>query len=490
MKQLTPIELGLRSNQARDTAVGSATFVNCYAEDVGPDSKAPNPIYACDGWSAFSTLTSGGVVRGMINLNDSLLWVMSGGNLYSVTTGGTATNRASVATTGYAYFARNRASTPDIAMVTSDSYTRLISGTTVTTPSYHSDVGQSLFNSVCSLDGFFIFTKSNGEFYISGIDVTTVDALDFAPALGAASSEKDRTTGLVRGLVRGRDLVLAGASGMSFWQNTGNADFPFQRVHVATFGTYCGPAMVPLVGVTDTAMTDTLIWPATGPDGGYIGIMMMMGYDAKKISTWEIDNAIRTATKANIRAYAYQSQGNTFYTITDATNWTYEYNCRTGYWHQRKGSSLNFASTVDACTFNGATIFGDYTAGALYQQNTSVTPGASTTISLQHSKDNGTTYTTARTKTVGTSSARTTRTKFNRIGQSKQDGFQFKITINAAYVEGGNDIAATIIPPAVHATPMPIVCHALYVDAIPGVSATANQKGAIALHADIEKVQA
>jgi hypothetical protein len=101
---------------------------------------------------------------------------------------------------------------------------------------------------------------------------------------------------------------------------------------------------------------------------------MLMGYDAKKISTWEVDNAIRTATRANIRAYSYPSQGNTFYAITDGANWTYEFNCRTSFWHQRKGYGLNFARTVEACVFNNGIILGDYTSGLLYQQSTSATP--------------------------------------------------------------------------------------------------------------------
>lgn len=486
----TPINLGLRSNKARDTAVGSASFVNCYAEQIGDDAKTPNPIYACDGWASFSTLTSGGVVRGMINLNDSLLWVMSGGNLYSVTTGGTSTNRGAISTTGVAYFARNRAATPDIMMVTSDNLVRRISGTTVTTPSYDASIGASLFNSVCELDGFFVFTKSNGEWYISGIDVTTIDPLDFAPALGAAASEKDKRTGLVRGVTRGRDLVLAGEAGMSFWQNTGATDFPFQRVHIASFGTYSGPCMVPVVAVTDGTMTDTIVWPATGADGGYIGVMMMSGYDAAKVSTWEVDNAIRTATRANLRAYAYQSQGVTFYAITDGASWTYEMNCRTRNWHQRKSSGLEFARPVAATTFNGSTIFGDYTSGLLYQQSTSGVPASASLVSVELSRDNGTTWEAARTKSIGGSSARATRTKFNRFGRSKQDGFQFRIKVTNAIVEGANSVDMTIVPPAVHATPFPIICHALYVDAIPGVSATASQKGAIGLGADIEKVEA
>lgn len=479
----TPIQLPLRTNQARDTAAGSAKLVNCYSTPIGEDSKAASPVYACDGWSSFSTLTSGGVTRGMINLNDSLLWVMSGGNLYSVTTGGTATNRASVATSGTAYFARNRAATPDIMMVTSDGLTRTISGTTVTTPSYHADIDSNLFNSVCQHDGYFVITKSDGEFYITGIDNVAIDALDFAKASTYAD-------GLVRGLPRGRDIALAGSSSIEFWQNTGNADFPYQRVHVANFGTYAAPAMVNVVAVVDSAMVDTIIWPATDPAGGFAGVFMLGGYDARKISNWEVDNAIRTATKSAIRAYAYPSQGDTFYCITDAATFSYEFNCRTGAWHQRKGSGLNFAQTVDACVFNNSVIFGDYTSGLLYQQSTAGVPGSASLVSLRTSKNNGTTWTTARTKAVGTSSNRAQRAKFTALGQSREDGFQLELKITNAYVEGSNAIDATVIPPAVHATPFPIQMHALYVDHIPGVSGTANQKGMLQLGVDITKVGA
>lgn len=480
---LQPVQLALRSNVARDAAVGPATLINCYADSVGPDAMSPNPIYACDGFASFATLTSGGVVRGMLNLDDSLLWVMSGGNLYSVTTGGTATNRASVATSGYAYFARNRATTPDIAMVTSDNLTRLISGTTVTTPSYAAGVGQSLFNSVCGIAGYFVFTKSNGEFYISGIDATTVDVTDFATA-------QNNADGLLRGVVRGRDLVLFGPRSCEFWQNTGAADFPFQPVHQASFGLYNGPGAVAMVAMTEGALTDTVIWPATGPDGGYVGVCQMAGYEARKVSTWEVDNAIKGATKANVRAYTYPSQGNTFYAITDGSSFTYEYNPRTSFWHRRKSSGLAFERISDAAVFNNLTIFGDYTAGALFQQSTAGVPAAASLASVRVSRDNGTTWSTARTKTIGASGARTTRTKFNRFGQSQEDGFQIELAITNALVENGTAIDMTIIPPTLHAFPRPIALHSLYVNAIPGASQTANAKGAIALMVDFETVGA
>lgn len=480
---LVPIQLAKRTNVGRNSAVSNVQLINCYTDEIGQDAKEASPVYPCDGWASFSTLTSGGITRGMLNLDDSLLWVMSGGNLYSVTTGGTATNRAAVATSGVAYFARNRATTPGIMMVTSDNITRTISGTTVTTPSYDVAIGSGLFNSVCCMDGYFVITKSNGEFYISGLDAVTIDALDFAKASTVAD-------GLSRGIVRGRDLVLMGDRSTEFWQNTGQADFPFQRVHVANYGLYAGPAAVATMAVIDTSLGETIIFPATGPDGGYVGMVMLGGYDAKRISHWEVDNAIRTATKANLRAYAYPSQGNTFYAITDGANWTYEFNARTGYWHRRKGSGLAFAQTIDATVFNGAVILGDYTSGLLYQQSTSATPAGTSNVSVRVSRDNGDTWTSARTKSVGTSSERKKRTKFTRFGQSKEDGFQIEVKIASAYVEGANDIDMTIIPAPVHAQPHPIQMHTLYVDAVPGVSGTANTRGVITMHADISKVGA
>jgi len=481
MANPTPISLGLRSNQARDVAAGSAKLVNCYADDIGEDAKFRHPLYACDGWASYSTLTAGGTTRGMINIDDTRLWVMSGGNLYSVTTDGTATNRGSVSTSGYAYFARNRAATPDVFMVTSDAVLRKMSGTTVSTPSFAAEFGASLFNSVVGHSGYFVITKSNGEFYISGIDATTFDVVDFSTA-------QNNADGLTRGMARGRDLVLFGPRSCEFWQNTGNADFPYQPIHMANYGLYAGPAAVSLVADGDSGLTDQIIWPATGPDGGYIGVCQLSGYEARKISTWEVDNAIRTATKSTLKAYSYPSQGFTFYAITNGSSWTYEFNTRTGFWHQRKSSGLGFSRVYDACVYNGQVIFGDYTSGLLYQLSTSATPASASLVSLRFSRDNGTTWSTARTKAIGASGNRTTRAKFNRFGQSKEDGFQLEISVTNALVEGSNALDMTVIPPAVHAWPNPIVLNTVFVDSIPGVSGTASQKGALALAVDHRKV--
>jgi hypothetical protein len=478
---LTPIDLGRRSNRARDVAAGCARFVNCYVEDIGQDGKVPYPVFACDGLAAFSTLSGGGKANGMLNLDNSLLWLHANDALWSVTTGGVATSRGAMTSSAHVYFARNRATTPDVVAVSADGVTRTISGTTVSTPSYHVDVGASLFNSVCQVDGYFVFTKSNGEFYISGIDATTIDPLDFANA-------QHNADGLLRGMVRGRDLMLCGSRSIEWWQNTGLADFPFQRATVQNFGTYAAPAMSNVFMGGEVG--DTIIWPATGSDGGYVGVMLLQGYGAQKISTTEVDRAIEAATAANLRSYTYSTQGQTFYAVTDGATFTYEFNAKTGLWHERRGNGLAFAQCADAVEFAGGVVLADYASGTLYSLSDSQTPSAASAVEVRVSRDNGTTWTTARSKSIGTSSARSARTKFNRFGQSKEDGFQVELTLTNAIVEAGANVSATVVLPAVHATPYPVVINTLYVDAIPGVSGTANVKGFLGVSADIDRVRA
>lgn len=478
----TSVTLASRSNEARDTAAGSAKLVNCYVEMLGTDSKAETAVYACDGFSAFSTLTSGGVTRGMYVLEDTpLLWTVSGDNLYSVDTGGTSTNRESTLGLGaseVAYFARNTAATPDIMMVTSGGTYRSISGTTVSTPTYAAGIGAGTFNSVVGHENYFIFTKPNGEYYVSGVNLTTIDELDFDPG----------PAGLMRALVRGRDLVLMGTDSTEFLVNTGGADFPYQLQHKTNFGLYAAPCAQTVAASMEGGIADTIIWPATGPDGGYIGVFLLAGYDGRKISNHQVDAAVQTATRANLRAYHYTSNGHSFYAITDGATFTHELNTTTLRWNERTSSGLAFATTIAAAEFNAGVVFGDYNAGALYQSTTAQTPAAGSTVTVETSRDNGSTWATARTQTLGTS--RTARTKFNSFGQSFEDGFQVRIKITSAYVENGNDIDITMIPPTIHATPFPVQLHTLYVDAIPGVGAGALQRGLIQIGADVERVRA
>ena len=325
---ITPVSLGLRSNADRSAESGAGRLINCYAEDMGEDALHRYPVYACDGFSSFATLTGtgNGVVRGGINFDDATLYLVTGTRINRVSSGGTATDMGALATSGYAYFARNvKSPNAQIGLVTSDGLFRIIENNSVSTPTLDGSIPSSTFNSIMEIDGYFLITCSGGDFYITSIDEgTTIDALDFA----SASANSD---GLLRGVKRGVEAVLLGPRSTEFWRNTRAADFPFERVHAALFGCYSAASAATVSAVIDGKTVDAVIMAATNVDGAYIGVMLVPGYDATKISTEALDRKIRDeTTPSSIRAFTHTRNGTTFYTIGTST-WTWEYNCRTGF---------------------------------------------------------------------------------------------------------------------------------------------------------------
>lgn len=478
---IMPISLGLRSNPNRNDT--QATLINCYAEDLGEDNEARWALYACDSLSSFSTLTGSGagIVKGMLNFDDSTLYVVTGQRINRVDTSGTATDMGALATSGYAYMARNRKDpNAQIGIVTSDGLFRIIESNAVSTPSVDPDI--PTFNSLCAIDGYFVFTAANGEWFVSSIDEgATIDELDFAQA-------QSNPDGITRGIVRGRDVLICGPRSIEVYQNTGAADFPFERVTSLNIGLAYAPAIVNLAAVVDSGTQDVVIFPGNNADGSYAGVMMLEGYQARTISPSALDRAIRDETDTStIRAFTYARGGHVFYCITGST-FSWEYNASTGFWHQRKSSGLSRWKVVDAVAFAGKTIFADYNTAALHQATHSAVPASASTIALRHSNNGGSTWKGPRTKAVGTD--RTQRVRWHQVGQSREDGKVFEFTFSNALVEGSTGTDAVVIPPPVHAFPRRMEFNAVYVNITSGVSQTANPKGFYNLAVDAVALEA
>lgn len=478
---IQPISLGLRSNPDRSFDDGAARLINCYADDMGPDAKQQYPIYACDGYTSFSTLTGtgAGVVRGMLNFDDATLYCVTGTRINRVNSSGTATDMAALATSGYAYFARNNAATPNIMLVTSDALIRTITSNAVSTPTLDPSIPTTEFNSVTALDGYFIITCSSGDFYITAIDALTVDALDFA----AASTNSDS---LLRGIRRGTELVLLGSRSTEFWRNTGAVDFPFERVHATNFGCYAAPSAVSVSAVVDQTAQDAVIYAGTNTDGALIGVLLVAGYEGRKISPAGLDRALRDEpTLSSIRAFIHTRQETTFYTIT-GSSFTWEYNLRTGFWHERTSSGLDIWNVVDAIQFAGKTLYASYNAATLFQASSAITPASASEVTLRQSLNGGTTWHTTRTKAIGGAGSERTRLRFNRLGIAREDGRTLEFKMTNAVIENSVANSITVVPPAVHAFPNRTLCHAAFVDVTSGASLTSKAKGFLNLAVDIQ----
>ncbi|MBX9659080.1 MAG: packaged DNA stabilization protein gp10 [Nitrospiraceae bacterium] len=478
---LTPISLGLRSNPGRSGADGAARIINGYAENAGDEGKLKYPVYAMEGYTSFATPASGGLTRALLSYNSTTLYGVTGQRIFRCNTSGTCTDMAAFATSGTVTIARNR-KTPDaqIAIVSSDGLFRIIdtSNNSISSPT---PPDGAVFTSVCQIDGYFVFTLANGEWYISEIDGSAIDTLDFAKA-------ESNPDGLVVCKTRGSDLVLLGEHTTEFWTNTGNTDFPFERAASASFGCYAAGSAVEIV-MDGSDSTDSVIFAATNQDGAYIGIRALNGYQASKISTHAVDRAVQAeTTPANLRACTWSINGHTFYAIS-GTSFTWVYDTTTQLWHERESSALSRWRISDAVQFGNKLIIGDYSSGVLYQMTTSATVAADSVVNMYHSNDNGSTFVGPRAKTIGQSSSLKQRFKWNRIGQSKEDGKVFKLVITNAVSENGTGLPMTIIPPHVHAYPNPMRFDTLFADVVPGSSQSTRSKAVTGLAVDVYAVK-
>jgi hypothetical protein len=106
-------------------------------------------------------------------------------------------------------------------------------------------------------------------------------------------------------------------------------------------------------------------------------------------------------------------------------------------------------------------------------------------LTLRHSNNNANSWLVTRTaKTISGSGNLTQRIKFNRLGQSKEDGKVFNIVITRAVMEDTVANSMTIQPPAAHAWPRRMRFFKLHIDVVPGSSQTSTTKAVTGLAVD------
>lgn len=475
MLDWTPIALATGSNPGRDKQAGDARLINCYVENAGEDGVARLPVYACEGFDLFKTLaTSGtGAPRAALALSDNALYVVSGTRLVKIAADGTETAiSGTLQSTGNVTMVRNRKEpNAQIAIAISGTPGQLWFCESDTLTQFNlSTLATGNLVSVASLDGYVIPLFDNGEFFTSGIDASTIDSLDFAKAESSPDSG-------VASKVKGREYVAFGTQSTEFWQNTGASDFPLERSSSSGFGCYATGSAVNVLHVGDGSVVDTIAFCATNDQGAYAGVCLIEGYSARKISTTEVDRMIEAETdKTAIKAFSYAINGHTFYVLSTSTA-TKSYDIATGAWHDRKSSGLEFWRVASAVSFGTKVIVGDYTLGKLYRLSGSVYSSTASTLTLKHSNTNGDAWNATRTASIGGSSARMTAVKFNRLGQSKEDGKLFQLTLSNAISEDGTGVDMVIQPPTVTAWPKRVRFYGARINLISGASQNATPKG-------------
>lgn len=213
------------------------------------------------------------------------------------------------------------------------------------------------------IDGYFVLTEGGtNKFRVSDLAGLNIDALSFASAEG----DPDLLLALIK---CDRNLWLFGEKTTEVFVNTGNSDFPFERVS----GGYIEQGI--LAAHSCAKINNTVIWLGRNETGQGI-IYASTGLAPQRISTHAIETAIAgytAASRSGATAFTYQSLGHSFYVINfDEATWVYDFS--TGLWHERAYLSggdfeRHRAGAYAFDSAHGYHLVGDYENNKLYRLN-------------------------------------------------------------------------------------------------------------------------
>ena len=354
MGKPVPISLGTKSNPSRLSKQASdARLINCYAEPLGDEGKTQWAITAAPGLANFGTAL-GDSIRAMLVVG-SYLYVVAGFQVFKVDSSGVSTSLGGFATSGAVYMRHGRTIPVQIALVAQGLYYVIQSD--VLTQITDSDLPPP--TGLGYLDGYGVLTTTQSRFFLTGLDdFTTIDPLDVAEVQAVPDA-------IIAVHELGREVIFFCESHTEWWQDTGNADFPFERSQSVDIGW--------LSVAADAIVSFDL------PDGSGLVIIgvcsdhsvrMLRGYGAQVISTPEIENLIRLLDEAGnasqLTATSWSWGGRNFYCLS-CDGWTRVFNGKD--WHERKSYGSDRWRVSKVVNFAGKLIAGDATTGQLYTMN-------------------------------------------------------------------------------------------------------------------------
>ncbi len=301
--------------------------MNWYVENLeSAGAKVPQALYPCPGFETFAEVVQS-PVRGMFATGGltNRLFAVIGFKIYEIDSGGTATDRGTVAFDGYpATFATNSAA-GDQMMITSGGvlYCYELSSNVVTEITAFSGATIPI-RSVAFLDGFFLALDAvNSAFYCSDLnDGQTWDLTQVATRTAGADP-------WIAMAVITRQIWLLGTLTSEVWYNAGTSPFPFAPFPGGFLEQGCA------AGFSLVNLDSTLVWVGQNANGRGV-VYRSNGFTPQRISTHAVEFAISNyGDISGAISFSYQDQGHSFCVITFPGSGTWVFDTITGLWHQR-----------------------------------------------------------------------------------------------------------------------------------------------------------
>lgn len=342
------IPLTSHAYELESKPLSAQRLVNMYYEPASEETKTKEAVYDTGGLDLFATVGDGPIWG--IHPMGSLLYVVSGSNVYKINDATSGTLLGSIGTVADDVIMSDDGN--DVIIVKEDGAAYLADSSSLT---QITDGDFPSVSSVTVLDTYSIFTKKDTTQYI-------ISALNDASAYDAAdiASAEESPDLLVRAFANHGQLWLFGQRTTEVHNFTDSGDFPYAPQANATMQRGCGAKR-------SVAQEDnTLFW--LGDDRI---VYRADGYSPVRISTHAIEKAIQDYTTiSDAVAFVYTQNGHKFYTLTFPTELvTWVYDIATGKWSQRQSFEKGrWRASGFAFQFN-KNLVGDFENGNIYEIN-------------------------------------------------------------------------------------------------------------------------
>lgn len=424
-------------------------------------SKAPTRLLGCPGLEEFADVLSGPIRGCKTTAGGRSFWV-GGDTLFEIDEDGNETDHGQLNT-----------SIGRVSMAENGTQLMIVDGLngyifTLATDSLDPIADAQFPNgaTVCGFQDTYFLANSpgTGAFYISANNDGTSWAA--ADSTIVESSPDD-----LRALLPDHgELFLAGARSMEVYYNSGDAEFPFDRMSQAVLQVGISAAH------TLQSFDNSVLWVSEDEKGGRFVYRMTDAYRPTRVSNKAVERALESiADISESYAWVYKQEGHEFYVLQVpglSSSWVLD--AATGLWHERmyynselgqeelhRGSCHTF--------FAGFNLVGDRETGKIYKLRLDVyddngdamhairiTPhlsnemkwlsinslhldmetgvgladgqGEDPKVMMKASKDGGRNFGVERWASMGALGKTKTRPRWNRLGAARDWVFEFRIT--------------------------------------------------------------
>lgn len=327
----------------------SVNFIPAKSE-VG-DSRSPSILRGAPGWGMPAATIGTGPIRGGRDVN-GVAYIVSGTALYKCVPSGdayTTTNLGTIAGSHRVSISHNQIANGHQIIVVNGA-TGYVYNDVTNTLTTITDSGYPGSGVVDFIDTYFPQVSPDGTYWfvsalLDGLSYNTLDRF-------TVEADPNPILGLI---VTHEEVWVLGAKVIQPFVNTGQQNITFQ------------PAQGSLIqqGVasrfTAINLDNSVFWLDNN------GIFRRSnGYNAIRISTHPVEEAISGLKWSNAFSFAYVDRGHSIYYTTFPDGHTWGYDIATGLWHRRQSYNLNRWRISMLIYTGGKWLAGDYENGNLY----------------------------------------------------------------------------------------------------------------------------